>query len=82
MTALILGAHELSHILVAKSNEVKLGVPYFVPSWQVKCVCYCLVLIFIYSVPWRHFFRELAKRLLSIQSNPLLLTDLYCVGGR
>ena len=39
VTALIMGAHELSHILVAKSNEVKLGVPYFVPSWQVKCVC-------------------------------------------
>ncbi|CAK7325839.1 unnamed protein product [Dovyalis caffra] len=35
VTALILGAHELSHILVAKSNEVKLGVPYFVPSWQI-----------------------------------------------
>lgn len=35
VTALVLGAHELSHILVAKSNEVKLGVPYFVPSWQI-----------------------------------------------
>ncbi|KAJ6690184.1 hypothetical protein OIU85_006464 [Salix viminalis] len=35
VTALILGAHELSHILVAKTNEVKLGVPYFVPSWQI-----------------------------------------------
>jgi hypothetical protein len=38
VTALVLGAHELSHILVAKSNEVKLGVPYFVPSWQVKYI--------------------------------------------
>ncbi|PON95205.1 Peptidase M [Trema orientale] len=35
VTALILGVHELSHILVAKSNGVKLGVPYFVPSWQI-----------------------------------------------
>jgi hypothetical protein len=59
VTALVLGAHELSHILVAKSNEVKLGVPYFVPSWQVKYIyiyiyiyiyC-CLVLIFTYAVP-------------------------------
>ncbi|XP_024020511.1 probable zinc metalloprotease EGY2, chloroplastic isoform X1 [Morus notabilis] len=32
---LILGVHELSHILVAKSSDVKLGVPYFVPSWQI-----------------------------------------------
>ncbi|KAI5574816.1 hypothetical protein BDE02_10G170000 [Populus trichocarpa] len=35
VTALILGSHELSRILVAKSNDVKLGVPYFVPSWQL-----------------------------------------------
>ncbi|KAH7537536.1 hypothetical protein FEM48_Zijuj03G0103500 [Ziziphus jujuba var. spinosa] len=33
--ALILGAHELSHSLVAKSTGIKLGVPYFVPSWQI-----------------------------------------------
>ena len=32
---LILGVHELAHILVARSSGVKLGVPYFVPSWQV-----------------------------------------------
>ncbi|KAL5568533.1 hypothetical protein UlMin_025108, partial [Ulmus minor] len=32
--ALILGVHELGHILVANSNGIKLGVPYFVPSWQ------------------------------------------------
>lgn len=36
VTALILGVHELSHILVAKRSNVKLGVPYFVPSWQVN----------------------------------------------
>lgn len=35
VTALILGVHEISHILVAKSEGVKLGVPYFVPSWQI-----------------------------------------------
>ncbi|XP_039061190.1 probable zinc metalloprotease EGY2, chloroplastic isoform X3 [Hibiscus syriacus] len=35
VTALLLGVHELGHILVAKSTEVKLGVPYFVPSWQI-----------------------------------------------
>ncbi|XP_038717910.1 probable zinc metalloprotease EGY2, chloroplastic isoform X2 [Tripterygium wilfordii] len=35
VTALILGIHELSHLLVAKNNGVKLGVPYFVPSWQI-----------------------------------------------
>ncbi|KAA8539617.1 hypothetical protein F0562_026309 [Nyssa sinensis] len=35
VTALILGVHEISHILVAKSTGVKLGVPYLVPSWQI-----------------------------------------------
>ncbi|XP_048140382.1 probable zinc metalloprotease EGY2, chloroplastic isoform X2 [Rhodamnia argentea] len=35
VTSLILGVHELSHILVAKNSGVKLGVPYFVPSWQI-----------------------------------------------
>nr|XP_043637417.1 probable zinc metalloprotease EGY2, chloroplastic [Erigeron canadensis] len=35
VTALALGVHEISHILVAKSAGVKLGVPYFVPSWQI-----------------------------------------------
>lgn len=35
VTALVLGVHELGHILVANSVGVKLGVPYFVPSWQV-----------------------------------------------
>ncbi|KAG8501411.1 hypothetical protein CXB51_003544 [Gossypium anomalum] len=33
--ALLLGVHELGHILVAKSTGVKLGVPFFVPSWQI-----------------------------------------------
>lgn len=36
VTALILGVHEISHILVAKEAGVKLGVPFFVPSWQVR----------------------------------------------
>ncbi|KAI3458572.1 hypothetical protein Pfo_015235 [Paulownia fortunei] len=35
VTALILGVHEISHILVAKEAGIKLGVPYFVPSWQI-----------------------------------------------
>ncbi|XVE52525.1 hypothetical protein DITRI_Ditri02bG0129100 [Diplodiscus trichospermus] len=35
VTALLLGVHELGHILVAKSVGVKLGVPFFVPSWQI-----------------------------------------------
>ncbi|GAV56759.1 Peptidase_M50 domain-containing protein [Cephalotus follicularis] len=35
VTALILGVHELAHILVAKSAGIKLGVPYFVPSLQI-----------------------------------------------
>ncbi|XAR65918.1 hypothetical protein NMG60_11011923 [Bertholletia excelsa] len=35
VTALILGVHEISHILVAKESGIKLGVPYFVPSWQI-----------------------------------------------
>ncbi|KAK4835579.1 hypothetical protein QYF36_011536 [Acer negundo] len=35
VTALILGVHELGHILVAQSSGVKLGVPYFVPSGQI-----------------------------------------------
>ncbi|KAK1415520.1 hypothetical protein QVD17_31303 [Tagetes erecta] len=35
VTALALGVHEISHILVAKNAGVKLGVPFFVPSWQI-----------------------------------------------
>ncbi|KAJ0103284.1 hypothetical protein Patl1_06563 [Pistacia atlantica] len=35
VTALVIGVHELGHIIVAKSSGVKLGVPFFVPSWQV-----------------------------------------------
>ncbi|XWS56702.1 hypothetical protein CRYUN_Cryun09bG0108300 [Craigia yunnanensis] len=35
VTALLLGVHELGHILIAKSTGVKLGVPFFVPSWQM-----------------------------------------------
>ncbi|KAL2317136.1 hypothetical protein Fmac_031012 [Flemingia macrophylla] len=35
VTALILGVHELGHFLAAKNTGVKLGVPYFVPSWQI-----------------------------------------------
>ncbi|KAI4306808.1 hypothetical protein L6164_030053 [Bauhinia variegata] len=35
VTALILGIHELGHFLVAQNTGVKLGVPYFVPSWQI-----------------------------------------------
>ncbi|KAI3778008.1 hypothetical protein L2E82_06956 [Cichorium intybus] len=35
VTAIILGVHEISHILVARNAGVKLGVPFFVPSWQI-----------------------------------------------
>ncbi|KAL4299240.1 hypothetical protein HN51_049979 [Arachis hypogaea] len=35
VTALILGIHELGHFLVAQNIGVKLGVPFFVPSWQI-----------------------------------------------
>ncbi|XP_061343512.1 probable zinc metalloprotease EGY2, chloroplastic [Gastrolobium bilobum] len=35
VTALVLGIHELGHFVVAKNIGVKLGVPYFVPSWQI-----------------------------------------------
>ncbi|KAI3731130.1 hypothetical protein L1987_62313 [Smallanthus sonchifolius] len=35
VTALALGVHEISHILVARNAGVKLGVPFFVPSWQI-----------------------------------------------
>ncbi|CAA0834394.1 Probable zinc metalloprotease EGY2-chloroplastic [Striga hermonthica] len=35
VTALIMGVHEISHFLVAKEAGIKLGVPYFVPSWQI-----------------------------------------------
>ena len=40
VTSLILGVHDFSHILVAKSSGVKLGVPYFVPSWQVRSMVF------------------------------------------
>lgn len=42
VTALVLGVHELGHILVANSLGIKLGVPFFVPSWQVKMQCFYL----------------------------------------
>ncbi|KAM7499357.1 hypothetical protein LguiA_023771 [Lonicera macranthoides] len=35
VTLLVLGVHEISHILVANSLGIKLGLPYFVPSWQI-----------------------------------------------
>lgn len=35
VTALILGIHELGHIIVARNHDIKLSVPYFVPSWQI-----------------------------------------------
>lgn len=35
ITALILGVHEIGHILVAKSVGAELGVPFFIPSWQI-----------------------------------------------
>ena len=35
VTALVLGVHELGHILVAREAGIKFGIPYFVPSWQV-----------------------------------------------
>ncbi|KAI5670514.1 hypothetical protein M9H77_10878 [Catharanthus roseus] len=35
VTALLLGVHEVSHILVANTSNIKLGLPYFVPSWQI-----------------------------------------------
>ncbi|KAG9138802.1 hypothetical protein Leryth_007435 [Lithospermum erythrorhizon] len=35
VTALILGVHEVSHYVVAQGSGIKLGVPYFVPSWQI-----------------------------------------------
>ncbi|CAN6471336.1 unnamed protein product [Victoria cruziana] len=31
----VLAVHEIGHILTAKSMGVKLGIPYFVPSWQI-----------------------------------------------
>lgn len=44
VTALVLGAHEISHILVARSSGIKLGLPYFVPSWQVRYMGSCLII--------------------------------------
>ncbi|KAI3997310.1 hypothetical protein MKX01_009154 [Papaver californicum] len=35
VTACILGVHEVGHILVARSAGIKLGAPYFIPSWQI-----------------------------------------------
>ncbi|KAJ6809040.1 putative zinc metalloprotease EGY2, chloroplastic [Iris pallida] len=35
VTALVLGFHEVGHLLVARDVGAKLGVPYFVPSWQI-----------------------------------------------
>lgn len=38
MTAFLLGVHEVSHRLVATEVGIKLSIPYFVPSWQVRCI--------------------------------------------
>ncbi|XP_062192697.1 probable zinc metalloprotease EGY2, chloroplastic isoform X3 [Phragmites australis] len=35
VTGLIIGVHEIGHILAARDSGIKLGVPYFVPSWQI-----------------------------------------------
>ncbi|XP_055830844.1 probable zinc metalloprotease EGY2, chloroplastic [Solanum dulcamara] len=35
VTSFLLGVHEVSHRLVAKEVGIKLGIPYFVPSWQI-----------------------------------------------
>lgn len=35
VTGLIIGVHEIGHILAARESGIKLGVPYFVPSWQI-----------------------------------------------
>ncbi|KAL3365390.1 hypothetical protein AABB24_010503 [Solanum stoloniferum] len=37
ITAFHLGVHEVSHRLVATEVGIKLGIPYFVPSWQIGC---------------------------------------------
>ncbi|KAK4717957.1 hypothetical protein R3W88_016295 [Solanum pinnatisectum] len=37
ITAFLLGVHEVSHRLVATEVGIKLGIPYFVPSWQIGC---------------------------------------------
>lgn len=36
VTALVLAVHELGHNLVAKEAGLKLGVPFLVPSFQVR----------------------------------------------
>lgn len=38
VSVLILGVHELGHYAIAKGCGVKLGVPYFIPSWQVRYI--------------------------------------------
>ncbi|XP_062191341.1 probable zinc metalloprotease EGY2, chloroplastic isoform X2 [Phragmites australis] len=35
VTGLIIGVHEIGHILAARDSGIKLGVPYFIPSWQI-----------------------------------------------
>ncbi|KAK6786323.1 hypothetical protein RDI58_014848 [Solanum bulbocastanum] len=37
ITAFLLGVHEVCHRLVATEVGIKLGIPYFVPSWQIGC---------------------------------------------
>eukprot|EP00252_Welwitschia_mirabilis_P018272 TRINITY_DN405_c0_g1_i2.p1 TRINITY_DN405_c0_g1~~TRINITY_DN405_c0_g1_i2.p1 ORF type:complete len:393 (-),score=73.81 TRINITY_DN405_c0_g1_i2:99-1277(-) len=37
VTAVILGAHEIGHIFMAKNVGADLAVPYFIPSWQIGC---------------------------------------------
>lgn len=46
VTALILGVHEITHIIVAQKSDIKLGLPYFVPSWQVKIIDFLIANLF------------------------------------
>jgi hypothetical protein len=55
VTGLIIGVHELGHILAARESGIKLGVPYFVPSWQVKKDCLSTI---FYETCLQDYFRE------------------------
>lgn len=60
VTALILGIHELGHIIVAKEAGIKLGVPYFVPSWQVRIFSFFYINCcnYVIGVFWLRYIYE------------------------
>lgn len=91
VTSLVLGVHEISHILVANSLGIKLGLPYFVPSWQVNfavpCINYVILEDCSLQARWLYLFFNLsinvkisvgASSFFSPKRVALIITTEFC----